>query len=96
MEQEALPVVTPIQMDMMGRATAIVRSRVNDNLDKSDPKVIFDVYIVWFSKTLKNWKALLSTTLPDGRYYEVTHNGETGDTYLDTYVKVDNMVYGYA
>ncbi len=50
------------------------------------------VYVVWWSKTLQNWKALVSTTLPDGMYYEVTHNGDAGETYLDAYKKFDNVV----
>jgi hypothetical protein len=75
-----------------GRAKAIVRSYVESHLDKSDPEVPeFDVYVVWFSKTLKNWKALISTTLPDGKYYEVTHNGDENETYLDAYLKFDNL-----
>lgn len=50
-----------------------------------------DVFIVWFSKTLQNWKALVSTTVSDGMYYEITHNGDKGETYLDTYKKWDNQ-----
>lgn len=53
---------------------------------------IDDVYIVWFSKTLQNWKALMSTTIDDGRYYEATHNGDKAETYLDVYVKETNQV----
>ena len=49
-----------------------------------------DVFIVWFSKTLQNWKALVSTTVSDGMYYEVTHNGDKCETYLDAYKKWDN------
>ena len=49
-----------------------------------------DVYIVWFCKTLQNWKALLSTDIPDTRYYEVTFNGDKSDAYLDVYMKEDN------
>lgn len=26
-------------------------------------------------------------------YYEVTHNGDKGETYLDTYLKIDNIVF---
>lgn len=51
------------------------------------------VYVVWFAKTLQNWKCLLSTTIRDGMYYEVTHNGTKGETYLDAYRKVENVVY---
>ena len=49
-----------------------------------------DVYIVWMCKTLQNSKALLSTPVPDTRYYEVTYNGDKGEAYLDAYVKEQN------
>jgi hypothetical protein len=67
---------------------------VKNRLEKTDTHVSFsenDVYVVWFSKTLKNWKALVSTMLSDGMYYEVTHNGEVGETYIDAYKKWDNV-----
>lgn len=50
-----------------------------------------DIYVVWFSKTLQNAKALLSTTLPDGMYYEVTLNGDKDEIYFDAYKKFDNI-----
>lgn len=50
-----------------------------------------DVFIVWFSKTLQNWKALVSTTVSDGMYYEITHNGDKKETYLDVYKKWENQ-----
>lgn len=49
-----------------------------------------NVYVVWFAKTLQNFKALLSTTLPDGMYYEVTYNGDKKEFYIDAYKKFDN------
>ena len=56
-----------------------------------------DVYVVWSCKTLGNNKALLSTTIPDGMYYEITYNGAKNEIYFDAYkrwenqcVKVDN------
>ena len=49
-----------------------------------------EVYVVWFAFTLGNWKALCSTSLPDGKYYEVTHHHKRNMTYVDTYVKVAN------
>jgi hypothetical protein len=51
-----------------------------------------DIYIVWFCKTLGNWKALLSTDIQDTRYYEVTFNGEREEAYLDVYLKESNKV----
>lgn len=81
------------------KARQIVRDYANSVLDKSDLKAgivkeigLDDVYIVWFSKTLQNWKALVSTNLPDLKYYEVTYNGDANETYLDVYVKVHNEV----
>lgn len=64
------------------------------HLDKTDEITqvfsIDNVYIVWASKTLQNWKALLSTDLPDGMYYECTYNGDKKEMYLDAYKKFDN------
>jgi hypothetical protein len=48
------------------------------------------LYVVWFSKTLQNWKALISTSLPDGMYYEATFDGEKNKLYIDAYKKFDN------
>lgn len=50
-----------------------------------------NVFIVWFCKTLQNWKALVSTTISDGMYYEVTYNGDEHETYLDVYKKWENV-----
>lgn len=49
-----------------------------------------DVYIVWTCKALQNWKALISTNLTDGMYYECTYNGVTNELYLDAYKKFEN------
>lgn len=79
---------------MQEKARRLVMAYVNQHLDKSDGIQIGieQVYIVWFSKTLQNWKALLSTTLSDGMYYEVTYNGDKGEAYLDAYKKWENVV----
>ena len=74
-------------------ARDLVKKHVENNLEKTDPEVDFDCFIVWFCFVLGGWKALVSTTLPDGRYYEVTYNKITEETYVDTYVKVNNTVY---
>lgn len=51
-----------------------------------------DIYIVWWSKALQNSKALVSTTLPDDMYYELTYNGDKGEIYLDVYKRQQNVV----
>jgi hypothetical protein len=78
---------------MQEKARRIVMDYFNSHVDVTDGVQITmdDVYIVWFSKTLQNWKALVSTTVPDGKYYEVTHDGDKGRTYVDVYVKLENF-----
>lgn len=73
------------------KAKRIVMEYLVHRIEKTDPDHSPEVYVVWFSKTLQNWKALLSTTLPDGMYYEVTYNGDKKETYLDAYKKFDNV-----
>ena len=50
-----------------------------------------NIYLVWFSKTLQNWKALVSGKNV-GEYLEITHNGDKGETYIDVYLKRMNVV----
>jgi hypothetical protein len=87
--------VHPVDITMIRRALAAVKSVIDENHEKTDPPIKWDtehsLYVVWFSKTLQHYKALISTTLPDGRYYEVTYNGDKFETYVDTYVKVNNV-----
>jgi len=84
-----------IESAYMTKARKIVFEYIKSRLEKTDKHVTFsqdEVYIVWFSKVLQNWKALVSTTLPDGMYYEVTYNGDRQETYLDAYKKFDNQL----
>lgn len=64
----------------------------NQHADKTDQKKITedDVFIVWACKTLQNNKALVSTTVPDGMYYEVTYDGGKQQAYVDVYKKWQN------
>ena len=64
----------------------------NQHADKTDQKKITedDVFIVWACKTLQNNKALMSTTVPDGMYYEVTYDGDKQQAYVDVYKKWQN------
>ena len=62
-----------------------------DSTDKNGRITADDVFVVWMCKTLQNNKALLSTTVSDGMYYEVTYNGDKGEMYLDAYKKWKNV-----
>lgn len=67
----------------------------NNYADKTDNKQITedDVFIVWSCKTLQNNKALASTTVSDGMYYELTYNGDKNELYFDAYKKWENVKY---
>ena len=60
----------------------IVVNYFNACVDKTDKKEITedDVFIVWSCKTV-----------PDGMYYEITHNGDKQETYVDVYKKWENF-----
>lgn len=77
----------------MDKAKRLVKEYYNARVDKTDKTEITEdqIFIVWFSKTLQNWKALVSTTISDGMYYEVTYNGDKKETYLDAYKKWENV-----
>ena len=75
-------------MDMI--AANIVINYIKEHLDKTDGEVNFEVYVVWKCKTLQNWKFLISSSLHDGMYYELTYNGDKGEWYLDAYKKFEN------
>ena len=74
------------------RALSIVKEYINKHLDKSDVQPKFEVYTVWKAKALQNWKYLISSTLYDGMYYELTYNGDKKEWYLDAYKKFENVV----
>lgn len=78
---------------MDNKALKIVENYIRKHLDKSDPEVHFNVFTVWKAKILQNWKYLISSTLPDGMYYELTYNGDKAEWYLDVYKKIENVVH---
>ena len=70
-------------------AVGLVEDCLIDVLEYVDADTI-DIYVVWLSKTLQNNKALLSTDKGDGRYYEITYNGDKDEFYFDMYKKEMN------
>jgi len=76
---------------MDNKALNLVNNYILKHLDKSDATPEFETYIVWKSKILQNWKYLVSSTLSDGMYYEVTYNGDKREWYLDAYKKFENV-----
>lgn len=74
------------------RAICMVTNYVFEHLDESGQVPDFKVFIVWKCKVLQNLKYLISTSLYDGMYYELTYNGDKKEWYLGAYKKFQNEV----
>ena len=75
----------------MNQFTEICREDIINQYKEigNDEITIDDVFVVWFVKSLGTAKALLSTTISDGRYWEYTYNGDKDVIYACRYVKED-------
>lgn len=84
-----------IHQKFIEKCKQLVAKYTNENIDKTDGASITpdDVFVVWSVKALQNNKALLSTPLSDGMYYEVTYNGDKKELYFDAYKKWKNIKY---
>lgn len=91
-EEEVKPrmikIMPKVSKDLISQA--LVADYISEHLDKSDPDFKFEVFTVWKCKILQNWKYLISSTIPDGMYYEMTYNGDKDEWYLDAYKKFEN------
>ena len=77
---------------MDNKAIEIAKKHIVGRLDMSYAGAPFDIFIVWKAKVLQNWKYLISSTLVNGLYYELTYNGDKNEWYLDAYMKIENHV----
>ena len=82
--------------EFLNIAKAKVADYFNGNKDKTDSignMTVNDVFVVWYCKTLQNHKALLSTLVSDGMYYEIAYNGDKNELYFDAYKKWENIKF---
>lgn len=80
--------------DFIEKCKELVADYTNAHMDRTDdaaPIIPESVFVVWNCKTLQNNKALLSTTVTDGMYYELTYNGNRDEIYFDAYKKFENQ-----
>lgn len=79
------------------QAIRIVYEFVRSHLDPSDEDYytfyISAVYVVQFTYILGNWRAMVSTSLPDGMYYEVVYEKRRGTARLDAYKRSDHQEF---
>lgn len=72
------------------KAKELVANYTKEHIPKDYIIPKYDVFVVWNAYILGNIKALLSTTLTNGMYYEVTYNKAKDEIYFDAYKKVEN------
>lgn len=79
--------------EFLERCRQEVAEYFNANADVTDDVKLeaSQVYVVWYAKELQNHKAMLSTPIPDGLYYEITYNGTKDELYIDVYKKWENI-----
>lgn len=75
-----------LQEKAINAARIVLLNELYCSADKLEPR---DMYVVWFCKTLQNWKALVSGVHVK-EYIEVTYNGDKQETYIDVYNKTYN------
>lgn len=79
-------------VELCRKAVVDYHNSHRDKSNKTHGITVDDVYVVWLCKILENNKALLSTTIEDGMYYEATYNGDTGEVYLAAYKNWETIV----
>lgn len=75
-----------LQEKAINAARTVLLNELDCSADRLEPS---DMYVVWFCKTLQNWKALVSG-VHINEYIEVTYNGDKKETYIDVYNKAYN------
>lgn len=79
------------------RAVFLVKDNIREDIFREngrapDERELPEIYIVSFTYILGSWKAMVSTSEANGRYYEVTYNVAKRETYVDRYSKDYNEV----
>lgn len=78
-------------MENIISACGFVKRYVLDHACKGQDEPEFEVIPVWYGYVLGYWKALLTTGIPDGMYYEVTFDKVRNHAYLDAYKRWENV-----
>lgn len=77
--------------EFIEKAKETIREYTERICGGADKTPQFEVFVVWNAYILANKKALLSTTLPDGMYYEITYDSKSDVIYFDAYKKWENI-----
>lgn len=73
--------------DLVAQAKRTLINYVDSQYSVAFEKPAFEVYVVTFTKILQHWKAIVITDIPDGKYYELTYDGDKRLTYVNELTK---------
>jgi hypothetical protein len=77
---------------LMAAKRTVVENYNEHRNSKTLPELTIDmVHVVWFSKTLGNWKAVVASSVARGLLWEIAFNGGSNEVYLDVYKKLNNV-----
>lgn len=77
---------------LINKARRLVHENVVITDAEEKPVALESLAVVWWSKTLQNWKALVTVTPPNGQYFEITYDGDRDCAYIDSYIKEHNFM----
>lgn len=78
-------------------AKTLVECFINTTLNKAyyPNGITFELHTVWKCYILGDMKFLITSDLPDGKYFEVTYSAEKQEFYLDAYVRIYNEAVSF-
>lgn len=83
------------QYDIIRQARMFVADYINEknaDIHEIDPIRLGELSVVWYSKTINNWIAFISTNIPNGIYYEVGTISNANEIYLKEYHLTNNII----
>jgi hypothetical protein len=83
--------IGPDRFQMMAKKVVVKNFNEHRNPERSPELTMDGVHIVWFTKVLGNWKAIVASPLTRGLLWEVSYNGVKDEIYLDIYKKLNNV-----
>lgn len=86
------PTVFPHPDRYLTMAKRLVMENYNEhhNEEESPPLIIDDLYIIWFTKVLNNWRAQVASSVVRGLVWMVTYNGSKSEAYIEVFRKINN------
>ena len=81
----------PDRFLMTAKRVAVANYNASRDAGRSPEITTDQTYIVWFTKTLGNWKAIVASPAARGLLWEITFNGHKNECYVDVYKKLNNV-----